>query len=466
MYRLKSYDIVYLLTIIFTVYIYIHTFKLNVDSIWILHCANEMLNGATLYIDKIDVNPPLIFLYSTIAIKLSDITNLSSESSYITLVLVLIFSSIYLIYNIIKNHYTNKKIRFLLYSLLFILTISTTSNFGEREHIFIIFVLPYIFMQIYKDKIHFSRKTLIYISIFAALGFNLKPHFFILFFSIELFNLIQKKNIKYFFRIDVIIIVSSAFIYLLIIYLFFIEYLTQVIPLSLESYTKVFNNNFYSLLVNGEVIFTIGVLLIYSFGLRKYINLFFTNIVIISIISLFIVYILQQKGWSYHRLPLFLLAQLFCLLILFNIKKEKIYFVFLIPIYLFILYFNPSNNPNYISLKKYINSIQNNKTISIISMDITQGLPLLKKSQIWASRYASYFMFPSVIFENKKVVKKIMLETTYKDLLKYNPDIIIFQNKKFYDFFIEEDLRIKKIYNLKYIETINGKFLILVKRKP
>ena len=460
--NLKIYDYLYFFSLSIVVFIFINYIRLNVDSLWILHCAKQIIDGATLYVDKIDVNPPLIFIYSIIPVMFSKITSISMENSYILFVLVLVFLSTFLCFKIIKDIYKENENRILIYSIFFILTISTTSNFGEREHLFVIFVFPYILYHLYKEQIFISNGFLIFIAIFAALGFNLKPHFFIVFVFLEFYFFFKSKRFSSFFRIDTIIIALSGIFYLLIIKLFFEEYITLIIPFSIQSYTNAFNKSFLELLIVPEILITFIAFVLFFLNKKKLFK-FDINILFIAIFASLLFYFLQAKGWSYHRVPIFSFVQFFCVILFLYILKNRLYLLIVIPIYIFALYIIPSVNPTYPALKKYIEKIPDNKTISIISMDIAQGVFLLKPSHIWASRYSAYFMFPSIFIDKNEYVKKITLKAINEDLLKYNPDIIIFQNKFFYDFLISNDLDTKNLFDNYYKNSYLNNYLILRK---
>ena len=117
--KIKIFDLLYFFAVLSTVVLFFNYFPLNEDSKWILHCADEMTKGAILYVDKIDVNPPLIFIYSIFAVFISKITFLSLINSYILLVILIICFSLYLCWKILDDIFKddNSKIRVYLYTL-------------------------------------------------------------------------------------------------------------------------------------------------------------------------------------------------------------------------------------------------------------------------------------------------------------------------------------------------------------
>lgn len=166
--QLKVFDYLYVLFITFSVTLYFKFYPLNVDSTWILHCAKEMLNGSTLYVDMIDVNPPIIFIYSTVAVLFSKITSISLIISYIFIILVLIFTSLYIVVRILEkiNNLSKNDLRLFSYFLFFSLTILISYNFGQREHLLIIFIFPYFIATLFKIKMNIKFRLII--STFSA----------------------------------------------------------------------------------------------------------------------------------------------------------------------------------------------------------------------------------------------------------------------------------------------------------
>ncbi len=470
--KLKSIDFLFALLILSLVIIYFNFYSLNVDSTWILNSARNLVLGSKMYVDIIDVNPPLIFIYSTLAIFISQLSSFNTINSFILLVLFLIGISSILSWYVIKNIKFNIKEakRYFIYAVITILTISITYNFGQREHLFMIFIFPYLLFKIYgkyNQELAFPIRSLI--GIFAALGFNLKPHFFLIFVTIELLHIIDRKSISNFLKIDSVIIVSSSFFYFLIIYYFFPEYINFIIPFALETYVDVFNKSFYTLIINYEFIFFTLTILIFVFFIKEKLSLS-TKTILVAIISSFIIYLLQQKGWSYHRVPFFMISLLFLIhLIIYKSNSKSIYFIFLVPFICMVSYYNLINVYQYNDLKKILNQLPSNSSVLIVSMDIAEGQPLLKEHQVWASRFPSFFMMPSVFKNNNSKIKKYTFDSIYEDLIKYKPNYIIFPNKfksyNIYNYLTKEDIKLKDFYTKYYKMTFNKNYLILVKEK-
>ncbi len=466
-------DTIFTISLLSLIIIYFLFYSLNVDSTWILYSANEIINGSILYKDIIDVNPPLIFMYSILPVLFSKITSLSLEHSYIVFVLFLLSLCLYLVSKVLNLYfYKNTNFtRYYLYSISLILTLCLTYDFGQREHLFMIFILPYIMMMLFKHKIKLRTRDIYFIAIFASLGFNIKPHFFLVFISMEFVYMIYTKNLLSIFRKESLIIISSAFFYLILIYIQFSEYIEFIIPLALDTYTNVFNKSYFFLLIKHEILLSFLVLLFYFAFIRKKMNyeiIFFFVMIITSLL----IYILQQKGWAYHRVPMFIITLLFLTYITINLlnSNRKIYIIGFLPIIIFILILNIQSVPNFKELKDILRNLQSNSKVHIISTDIARGQALLvENNQIWTSRFPSIFMLPSLLEKENKKVQNYLFDSLYIDMKKHKPNTIIFCGKytsfDYYKYFLNKDPRLKDLYETYYKKSIIDGYTILSKYK-
>ncbi len=469
--KIKIYDFLYLIFICSVVFIYFNNFPLNVDSSWILYVASQILEGKTLYTEIVEVNPPLIFVYSLFPAFISKVVNLNYAYVYVVLNMLLIFISIYLSYIVLsKKNFKNQLIlKTYIYSILFILTIGTFHVFGEREHLLVIFILPYILFSMFRNEIRLNNKFLLLITLYCILGLNLKPHFFLIIIIIEIYYIFYFKNILYFLRWDFILILLSGFIYLLFILLFFPEFYNFALPLAVKTYIKLFNKSYFSILSNLHILISLIIILYFLFFSKKRFN-FDTNILLLVITTFLFIYLLQHKGWYYHLLPFFCFSLFFLIHIILAgyIQKKKFRYIplFLIPLILMSLANNIKTQTRYLVLEKLLETLPKNSKIQILSVDIAQGQIVLKHNQIWSSRFGALGILPYILATNDEKVKKYLFNSIYEDLIKYKPDFILYNKHFDYNFyFSENDNRIKNIYELYYSKDIIRGYNVLKKIK-
>jgi len=121
-----------------TLGIYFYNYPLNEDSVWIVYSTLKMLNGATLYIDIVEVNPPLIFLLNTIPVYLGELIGMKITIAYVIFTLFLSIVSLYLSNLIFKANkkFSQTQYYLLQIALLFTLVILPSKEFGERASLY------------------------------------------------------------------------------------------------------------------------------------------------------------------------------------------------------------------------------------------------------------------------------------------------------------------------------------------
>lgn len=131
--------------------------QLNHDVAWLLEAGTRWMHGARLYRDVIEVNPPLVFyVYALISFFTFQ------KSLFILGVALLIFASAAWVSRLMGR-------RWMLAAVLICAT-SGALDFGQRDHIAAIMMLPYLLAGRARNL---ERAA---IGVFAFLGLGLKPH--------------------------------------------------------------------------------------------------------------------------------------------------------------------------------------------------------------------------------------------------------------------------------------------------
>ncbi len=468
---LNKYDYFAYLFAVSIVLIYFFLHPLCADVTWLLYVAKSMLHGAEIYTDVMEVNPPLIILLTAISSFFADLLSISDKFSFIIFVIFLITISLYLSYYILEKVQFIKRssLKILFLSLLFIFMIAPSWDFGQREHLFVIFIFPYFLTQMFYKEIEIPKNTLIVISLFAAIGFNLKPYFFVVFVFIELVNYYYSRNIAEFFRLSNRIIISVALLYVLVIFLFFHAYIDTLLPVAVAAYevfatrtfTQIIFYNLYDIIV-GLVVFVYALILFIRIRSRDLLML-----LSVMIATLFL-YFYQYKGWHYHILPFFLVT-LFTLvyLLLFYTKKEyRVYGMTILPLIIMIIVKN-AYSQDFSSLEERLKTFEASSKIVVFSGDIAMGEPLLQYEQQWSSRFPSLWMINALLKNDATFLKKYMFGAIYEDLLQYKPDYILFYRPQrgfdYYGYIVKNSSKIKRYLLKNYTYESDEKFVILRK---
>ncbi len=154
---------------------------LNADAAWLAYAADSMLRGRQLYTDILEINPPLIVWLNLPAALMHRITGVSGPLAFRLFVLVVLGASILACVRLsrqLRGPAIILRARLLTLSLLFVLLPLVAGIFGQREHLALALILPFVVLVALRvQRQPVSRMHALAIGAAAAVGFSLKPHF-------------------------------------------------------------------------------------------------------------------------------------------------------------------------------------------------------------------------------------------------------------------------------------------------
>lgn len=196
---------------------------LNLDSTMYLEIGQYLLEGRLPYVDYVELNPPLIHYINVIPVFLANLSGLNPIFVYKLLIFVIVLYSVFmtrhLVFKLTDEAYSLETN--IISIIIIILTIeihggsSNFADFGQREHILSLFIIPWIILRLLKAmNISVSISQSIMIGIFAAIGIALKPYFVLPLLVIELYLLFKYRNWRAIFSSDVWAFVVIGVLYL------------------------------------------------------------------------------------------------------------------------------------------------------------------------------------------------------------------------------------------------------------
>ena len=249
------------------------------DAIWQIWIGRQLLHGAGLYTDIVEINPPLWFWIAIPLSWIGETFGIAARHLIVGFFAASIALALYL---------TPRTYRL---PLLIASSILALKDFGQREHLTLISTAPYVFLIASRLEGKSSRHPWL-IGFFAAVGFALKPHFVVVPIVLE-FLLWSKPRI----RPETVALALSAIVYAFSTVFFAQTYLTEVIPMAYKAYGEFYGG--YALQ------FPLIALLITAFGLwlgqRKGFPV--SRSLFIASLAFLPAAIIQAKGWSYHTIP-------------------------------------------------------------------------------------------------------------------------------------------------------------------
>lgn len=152
---------------------------LNSDSAWLLYLARRVVQGDRLYVDLVEINPPLVVWLQLPLIHLAEWLGLDPTPVFRAGVLVWIGSSLVLCARLLRLTLPRPQDRFwILLAIIVVLVGWTRAHFGEREHLALAALLPYLFATAAAAQERSPGPSVrLFVGALAALGLALKPHF-------------------------------------------------------------------------------------------------------------------------------------------------------------------------------------------------------------------------------------------------------------------------------------------------
>jgi hypothetical protein len=152
---------------------------LNHDVAWVLYSSGLMLHGATFGTDIVAANPPLIWWLSAIPSTVAEGLGLPLVGTFRVFVLVvgavsLFCADRFLLARTVPS--TSRQLFLVVGAYLF--TIGVHRDYGQREHLTVMLVLPYVLAVAHRlDGRLVSKASGLVLGLAAGIGIAFKPHF-------------------------------------------------------------------------------------------------------------------------------------------------------------------------------------------------------------------------------------------------------------------------------------------------
>jgi hypothetical protein len=308
--------------------VYLATNYIHHDVGWLLFLTGELLDGAKLYVEYLDPSLPFIFYFQAPPVWLAShigISYIALYQIYVScLTIVSLWMSWQLIPKILDQHSEFLKTSLILI-LAFLLTLFALEIHGQREHIMLLLVLPYILTLAARvSEREIAPLFAVAVGIMAGAGMSFKPFFMIIWVFEELFVLFFIRKTRLLRPENV-----SIFVVSLTYSVFFLfnnsEYLSSL-PFLLRIYAPFslpWRQMLFTYLAFAWLLVVISAILIRSrLGHLKHT----LDILCLASTALFVIAFIQRKNWFYHNYPfwvvLFIVASI-SLLHISTIIKAK-----------------------------------------------------------------------------------------------------------------------------------------------
>ena len=141
------------------------------DPIWYLHTAGRVLDGAALYRDIIETNPPLVVWLHLPIVSLARLLDADTVTVWRLSVAFLLLASATLAAYLLRSWSALPWLAFALF------VVGDRGTYGQRDHLILALLLPWLAGALRRIQ---GRPSPAWLGIPAALAFALKPHYVLL----------------------------------------------------------------------------------------------------------------------------------------------------------------------------------------------------------------------------------------------------------------------------------------------
>jgi len=278
----------------------------NFDSSLILAVSQRWLDGERLYVDLIDVNPPLIFVLNLIPAALAKFTGIGAPAALVLSILAFIAVCFGLSLKLMPYVLgAADRVTWMILPplLLYAMVIFPGDMFSQREHLMMVPLFPYVLLAAARATgSPVPRGRTLVIAVLAAIGFGLKPYFLAIPALIELFVLAKRGRKA--LRDPVPWLMFALFAaYPIATWIWLPQYFTSVVPLVMSAYESIGGATLMAILLGNQL--APALLVIVPVGIGAFVGRQSTLIrmLVLASVGAALSGLIQGKGWPYHLLP-------------------------------------------------------------------------------------------------------------------------------------------------------------------
>lgn len=392
------------------------------DQTWLLYAAARILDGTQLYGPRlVETNPPLIIWLSTLPAWLAAHLHLQPLLVLHSLVTLLLALTSAWSVRILRaaGILSGRTATIAAFALLLVAQTQVIDvDFGEREHILILLLLPYLFAAFFPLSRSLNLVERIALGFTAGLAGSIKPQYAIIPIGTELFLALWYRQLRRLWRPEFITLIITGLAYIAAVRFFTPLYFTEIVPLLRDTYPSYRGvHPALTVLFCGwrYDIFFPAILLLWI-AIRRRLRYPVAPIALIAA-SFFasISFAIQQSGWPYQTVPrtALLLAAAFWLAAELltpavtrlqpdrhlRIVSTAIILLVVLPSSLFALkriLYGRNLGPLTLQQKVYA-TLPPGTTVYVLSTNFYNFSDVLQDHLVWGGRYVHLWMLPAIV---------------------------------------------------------------------
>ncbi len=437
------------------------------DVAWLMYCGQRMFEGARLYVDCVEVNPPISFYLTLLPAYVAQRFGLPANLCLTVYVLALAALSIALTYRVLGGESRSQN-WWVAVILGLALVFTGLKNFGQREHFAAILAIPYLFCCAARlSGQPVARPVALLAGLMAGIAFSIKHYFLLVPLIAESVLGGRRRSVKSLNRPEIYGAVLAGLCHAAYVVSAHPEYFTTIAPMAMEVYDGYAIDYLY-LLISPWCFATILALIFYVRARKLAASSTAADVLAAAAAIFLAIYVIQDRGWQYHVLPaqIFILAASLIVAAKTVLSPDRLWqrlpamqkpLIWIAPgfIVLQVLVSGPYSNIMPQLTLPYIQKYSSDGTYYVLSSTISTGFPLpIEEDVTWGSRFPFQWLLPGVVkgmradcradverCERLKEIRSYALNGLAEDLETYKPGVVVvdFRDKDDPSFLYDEN---------------------------
>lgn len=437
--------------------VYYATMQMHHDVAWYVYCNLQQLEGKRLYVDFIEINPPISFYLTMIPVLVSKATGLPvniSLSAFVFLLTALVLRLISLFDQSNDEH--GRQVKRLACAI--ILTIAPLCVFAQREHFAVLLGLPYLYLAGARLKgTPVSVRTAILIGVMAGIGFSIKHYFLLTPLLVEALLIYRQRSFRSLLRAEMYAAIAIGLLHASLVIAVYPEYFTKVLPLVFGAYSA-YSRPLWAIAMQPWNLAVLLGVVFWLLARARITGPATADALFAATVAFSLCVILQQKGWTYHTLPAAITLAISSVeliaaansggtqTVLRGRQRLTVPAAPIILILMQVLLVGPYRNALAIDAAPFVRKYAPNEAIFVMSSNLSAGFPMtLDTNAIWASRFATLWLPPMIVrsradptastqaqLQKIDSLHRLDLDAVVEDFQKFKPKLV------FVDHFYEQ----------------------------
>ena len=419
---------------------------LNADAAWLVYSAGRLLRGQLLYVDILEINPPLIVWLNLPGAYLSHALQIPATLVFRAGMVLLVAGSLAVCWSLVRRFpgVTSLGAGLAALATLFVLLPLVGGIFGQREHIALALSLPLVAATALRCRGVSLRTGFAYLlGLAAGLGFAIKPHYGAVWLCLLAYRSWAGRGSMRVLQPEDLVIMCTAVYYGLAVMVLTPSYFALAEGSARDYLAFGSHPLSYILLDDSPAIWyyiALGAWLLFGRAPRDDV---LGGALAAAGAGFLIAVALQHKGWSYHFYPVngcaFLLAVRTLMLpppaqesgpMIVRLMKSAAFVIYVITVGLFVVVqlraaaaraWGPPTPRQALQLasREAVRRQTDARSILVISSQLRDGYPLVNDSGLECRASYSVMWFPLVYYRSYAGPSQ---ETRYRSYKQMSPN--------------------------------------------